>query len=495
MSVGAHDSGLERIAAELVAAGEALPDPPSLPVARTTRREVVPPASPDPCNAIVRHVRVVGDGRGPLAGLRVSLKDCVACAGIPMSCGSAALEGFTPTGDATVTRRLLDAGAEIVAITNMDDLAFSGAGDSGYHGAVVNPHDRSRLAGGSSGGAAASLHYEGIDVAIGTDQGGSVRVPAAWCGVLGLKPTRGLVPYTGVAAMEASLDHVGVLATDATLLERVLLVLAGPDGLDPRQDDAAHGAFRVGVEEPFTLAGRRAVVPSGLLDGCDEPIRAAFERDLETLRTLGLQVERTSWDPASLGAISTGLFVEGLAAALAGHPSGGGRDERPWLELTRALQCGVRERRRQLSPSIEVTLRAVERLAGSRPGDVRSRAVVAARTLRDQLDAVLDGADFVLNPTTPCLPFGPIEDPAEQVARGWRVLANTGFANVTGHPSISLPGTPVDGVPTGLMLTARHGADIQLVGAARELSTVFRSGSPARSGGGTDTREVKHAAS
>ena len=140
---------------------------------------------------------------GPLAGMRIALKDSMALAGVPMTCGSRVLEGYVPSRDAVIVERLLAAGAEIVAITNMDDLAFSGGGDSSAYGATLCPFDPERTAGGSSGGSAAALWYEGVDAGLGTDQGGSIRVPAAWCGVVGLKPTHGLVPYAGIVGSTA----------------------------------------------------------------------------------------------------------------------------------------------------------------------------------------------------------------------------------------------------------------------------------------------------
>ena len=133
------------------------------------------------------------------------MKDSVAIAGIPLTCGSAILQGFVPRYDATVTDRILRAGAEIVCITNMDDLAFSGGGESSWYGPTRNPFDPERSAGGSSSGAAAALWYDGIDLAVGCDQGGSIRAPASWCGVVGLKPTHSLVPYTGIAGIDADL--------------------------------------------------------------------------------------------------------------------------------------------------------------------------------------------------------------------------------------------------------------------------------------------------
>ena len=175
-----------------------------------------PSAEDDPLNAIVRRCRVRAEGcEGILSGQRVAMKDSVAIAGIPLTCGSAILQGFVPSYDATVTDRILRAGAEIVCITNMDDLAFSGGGESSWYGPTRNPFDPERSAGGSSSGAAAALWYDGIDLAVGCDQGGSIRAPASWCGVVGLKPTHSLVPYTGIAGIDATFDHCGPMARTA----------------------------------------------------------------------------------------------------------------------------------------------------------------------------------------------------------------------------------------------------------------------------------------
>ena len=163
------------------------------------------------------------------------MKDSVAIAGIPLTCGSAILQGFVPRYDATVTDRILRAGAEIVCITNMDDLAFSGGGESSWYGPTRNPFDPERSAGGSSSGSAAALWYDGIDLAVGCDQGGSIRAPASWCGVVGLKPTHSLVPYTGIAGIDATFDHCGPMARTAEGAALLLQAMAGQDPGDPRQ--------------------------------------------------------------------------------------------------------------------------------------------------------------------------------------------------------------------------------------------------------------------
>src|SRR5499427_903131 len=172
---------------------------------------------------------------GPLAGRRVAIKDNIEVAGLPMMNGSATVEGFIPRRDATVVTRLLDAGATITGKAVCEDLCFSGGSHTSRTGPVLNPWNRSRSAGGSSSGSAALVAAGHADMALGGDQGGSVRIPSAYCGTVGHKPTHGLVPYTGAFPIENTLDHLGPITRTVRDAALMLGVLAGPDGLDPRQ--------------------------------------------------------------------------------------------------------------------------------------------------------------------------------------------------------------------------------------------------------------------
>src|SRR5215468_207258 len=172
---------------------------------------------------------------GPLAGRRVAVKDNIAVAGVPMMNGSATVEGYVPLRDATVVTRLLDAGATITGKAVCEDLCFSGGSHTSRTGPVRNPWDRTRSAGGSSSGSAALVAAGLADLALGGDQGGSIRIPSSFCGIVGHKPTHGLVPYTGAFPIENTIDHVGPITRTVRDAAVMLGVLAGPDGLDPRQ--------------------------------------------------------------------------------------------------------------------------------------------------------------------------------------------------------------------------------------------------------------------
>ena len=227
-----------------------------------------PAPEDNPLGAWYWRTEIKGASGGLLSGKSVAIKDNVCVAGVPMMNGASVLEGYTPEIDATVVARILDAGGTILGKSVCENLCFSGGSHTSDTGPVRNPHDPARSTGGSSSGSAALVAAGEVDMAIGGDQGGSIRIPSCWCGVYGLKPTHGLVPYTGVFPIELTLDHTGPIAGSVADAALLLEAIAGPDGLDPRQADApspeAYSAelagdvsgLRVGVvEEGFGWPG------------------------------------------------------------------------------------------------------------------------------------------------------------------------------------------------------------------------------------------------
>ena len=165
----------------------------------------------DPFAVFIRRCSVKGAATGPLAGKTVGLKDHVALAGVPLTFSSHMMDGYVPDFDATIVTRLLDAGATIVGKLKMEEFSWGGPGLSGVgdYGRPLNPHRPDHVTGGSSSGSGAAVACGAVDIAIGGDQGGSIRLPAAWCGVVGLMPTHGLVPHSGVFGLEPTIDYVG----------------------------------------------------------------------------------------------------------------------------------------------------------------------------------------------------------------------------------------------------------------------------------------------
>lgn len=433
-----------------------------------------PAPGEDPLNAIVRWCRVEPVGEGILSGKRVALKDSIAVAGLPMTCGSRIFEEYVPERDAIVTERILAAGGEIVAITNMDDLAFSGGGDTSAYGATLCPFDRTRTAGGSSSGSAAALWSDTVDLALGTDQGGSIRVPAAWCGVVGLKPTHGLVPYTGIVGIDATLDHAGPLARTVEETALLLQAIAGSHEDDPRQGELPAVDYVGAVSEaPDDLQSiRLGVVTEGFGAGVGadpgqvEAVRAAIAR----LEELGAEVrELPVPEHLQAGGVAFATFIEGMTALVAGGGNGYHWPGRYAPDLARALDEGLARRGGDLPPQVKVTLVVGGHLRERYRGAVYARAQNLRPRLRAGYDRALREVDALVLPTTPGWPHA--DDPSlsisERVKRGWAVLANTYPTDLTGHPGLTIPAADGDGLPAGVMLIGRRFEDAGLLSIAR----------------------------
>ncbi len=425
-----------------------------------------PPLNEDPLNAILRRCSVKGAKAGKLAGKRVGVKDCVLVAGVPMTCGSLMLDGYIPDRDATIVTRMLDAGAEIVAKLNMDNMAFSGTGATSAFGPVLNPHNPEHLSGGSSGGSGAALYYDDIDLTIGCDQGGSIRIPSSFCGTVGLKPTHGLVPYTDIIGMDPTIDHAGPMARKVADVALLLDVIADPlpgsrrggAGVYTSQLDKGAAGLKIGVvREGFGWVGSEAEV-----DG-------AVRRALDALVKLGAQVEEISI-PIHREALffATGVMAEGLAALFATngmvhHVKGAYNGH-----LAQAFGEGLRMRGSDLPPLLKLMLLMGTYLNRRYLGRVYAKAQNARGFLREQYDAALRGVDLLAMPTTPTTAHRhePAFNAYSEMMRGFATGNNTMVFDVTGHPSLSVPCAKSNGLPVGLMLTGRHFEDATLLRAA-----------------------------
>jgi amidase len=430
-----------------------------------------PAEGEDPLNAVVRFCRVRAEGaEGVLSGKRVAVKDAVAIAGIPLTCGSRVLQGFVPAEDSVVADRILRAGGEVVAITNMDDLAFSGGGDSSWYGPTLNPWDRNRTAGGSSAGSAAALFYDGVDVAIGGDQGGSIRAPASWCGVVGLKPTHGLVPYVGITGIDQTFDHCGPLGRTAVDVAALLQAVAGKHDGDPRQRAVETADYVAAVAEaPDSLAGvRLGVVAEGFTEavGIEEATAGAVREAVERLGALGAEpVELSLPEHLEAGGIAFAGFVEGMTNLVETGGNGYSWAGRYWQDLSPALSRGLREHAQELSPQMKIALIAGRWLRTRFAGELYAKAQNLRPWLRAAYDRALAGVDVLLLPTTPWRAHELTPQPplAEGVLRGWANLANTYPTDMTGHPAISLPLAEADGLPIGVMLVGPHFQEARLL--------------------------------
>lgn len=412
-----------------------------------------PSPEEDPVNAFVRVCHVAGASEGPLAGKRLGVKDNIAVAGMPVTNGSRTLS-YTPLQDAVVVERILDAGAVIVGKTNLDDFSASGFGDTSVFGPPRNPLKPSHSAGGSSGGSAAAVAAGLVDMALGVDQGGSVRMPAAACGLVGLKATHGLVPSFGATTMDHTLDCIGPITRtvrDATLL---LSVIAGEDWRDPQWVRGVElDDYVAGVEDG--VDGLRIGIVGEAIDPdvCQPAVIAGVEAAAGALRAAGADVETISIPLWSSGfAIWLGTLIGGWPPVLRAGSAGFGH--LGLIEVERAHAAGVvRHVQGHLLPAtIKLVLLVNAYLDERYQGVPLARAHNQRLALRRALDKALGEHDLLLAPTVTRVAVPLPEGRLTPVEAMGRIVSETTLAapaNVTGHPALAVPsGLDPDGLPT-----------------------------------------------
>ena len=434
---------------------------PELPVKYPRSGGYKPDPEENPLNAWYWKCSIKGAGDGPLAGKRIAIKDNVCVAGVPMMNGSSTLEGYVPEFDATIVTRILDAAGEISGKAVCEHLCFSGGSHTSDPGPVLNPHDHTRSAGGSSSGSAALVAAGEVDMAIGGDQGGSIRIPSCWCGTYGLKPTHGLVPYTGVFPIELTLDHTGPIAATVSDVAMFLSAIAGEDGLDPRQKEVRVGDYE-GSLNGDAPGLRIGVVAEGFgwpdlsENDVDETVRGAANG----FKELGADVSEVSiplhrdgihiWNAIAIeGATELMVRGNGMGTNWEGHYSTSLLDVYGRGRLTRA---------EDLSETVKLTMLMGQYMRDSYQGRYYAKAQNLARKLKRAYDEALESVDLLLMPTLP-LKATKIPEPdaprEEVVARALEMLPNTAPFDVSGHPAMNVPCGLSEGLPVGMMLIGR----------------------------------------
>jgi amidase len=419
-----------------------------------------PAPQDNPLNAWYIRTDIRGADAGPLRGRRVVIKDNIALAGVPMMNGASTLEGYVPDIDATVVRRVLDAGGVIAGKAHCEYFCLSGGSHTNATGPVHNPWRMGHIAGGSSSGCGALVGAGEIDLAIGGDQGGSIRIPSAFSGCYGMKPTHGLVPYTGAMPIEATIDHLGPITSSVADNALLLEVLAGEDGLDPRQYAPRTAryteALRQGIEGLRIGVLQQGFGLAGGTPGLDDKVRAAAQQ----LGRLGARIVPVSVPMHADGAaIWTPIALEGLQAQMM-HGNGMGFNWRG-LYSTSLLDrhAGWRARADELSPSLKVSMFVGEWFLRQHRGHYYAKAQNLSRGLRLAYDEALQGVDLLLMPTLPMV-AQPIPAPGapigEIIARAFEMVGNTAPFDATGHPAMSVPCGLLGGLPVGLQLVSKH---------------------------------------
>jgi len=455
------------------------------PVREVTPAVRIPGARPDPeddpLNGIVRRcsVKAPGGGRGLLAGKTIGTKDTICVAGVPISCGSRLLYDYVPEIDATVVTRILKADGHITAILNTDDFAFSGGGHTSTYGVGLNPANPKHSAGGSSCGSAIAPATGLVDIALGGDQGGSIRIPAAWSGIVGPKPTHGLVPYTGIVGFDQTIDHIGPMARSVEDVALLLQVIAGKDDscIDPRQPDNIRVPKYTEALTGKIKGMKIAVVKEGFGTPESMPaVDAAVKAAAKFLSGLGAKVKQISVpEHRMVVPIWNCVAIEGgVDSFYHGHAA---YQNKGWYNtrLMSAMSRAIKTHGHDFSPTAKLGALLAHYMRERYDGVFYGRAQNQSRVLNEAYNKVFEEFDLVVMPTTPQtahkVPPMPEEDRTAHIAQALNMVRNTAAFDLTGHPSITVPCRGRRGLPVGLMLTAAHFDDATALRAAHAYMT------------------------
>jgi amidase len=386
-----------------------------------------PDKEDNPYNAWYWKTEIQGELAGPLRGKRVAFKDNIMVASTPMMNGSSTLEGYIPEVDATAVTRVLASGGTVVGKAHSEYFCTS-AGE--------------------------------IDMAVGTDHGGSCRIPASFCGVVGLKPTFGLVPYTGAMPIDMTIDYVGPMTKSVEDNALLLGVLAGADGVDNNQAGIQVSNYLEGLDEG--VGGLRiGVVREGFgHDNSDPQVDLCVRNAAARLKSLGAEVEEISIPMHSVSAaIWTPIYIEGLVDSMM-HDNGYGKNRRGgYVASLMSYHSNWRTQTHKFGPQTKLVMLTGEYMSQTYGGKYYAKAQNLRSRLTAAYDEALSKCDILLMPTLP-ITAPPIPassaSPEEIVSRALEMVPNTPATDLTGHPSISIPCGEVDNLPVGLMLVGRH---------------------------------------
>lgn len=403
-------------------------------------------------DSVDRRIAAGEAGLSPLAGVPVSLKDVLCVKDVPTTCGSRMLADFRPPYDATVVDKLRRAGLVLLGKTNMDEFAMGGSTETSIFGACKNPWDRTRTAGGSSGGAAACLAAGMVPLSIGSDTGGSVRQPAAFCGVLGLKPTYGRVSRYGLVAFASSLDQVGPLARNAEDLALLMEVISGHDERD--STSLAEPAEAYGKQLDSPLAGVRVGVIRSLIasHGVSAETRAAVERAADSLRELGATLVDVELPHADYAVATYYLIAPSEASSNLARYDGAHYGYRAQLAGSEASLEAMYCRTRSEGFGAEVQRRIMLGMFALSSGyidDYYGQALRVRRMIYEDYRKAFESVDMILGPVAPSTAFRLGEKLSDPVQMYLEDLFTVG-ANLAGVPAIAIPAglsSATDGVP------------------------------------------------
>jgi aspartyl-tRNA(Asn)/glutamyl-tRNA(Gln) amidotransferase subunit A len=403
-------------------------------------------------NAFVTREDIDPTGEGPLSGRTVAVKDNISTEGVHTTCGSNMLADYVPPYDATVVERLRSAGATIVGKTNMDEFGMGTTTETSAFGPTENPAAPGRVPGGSSGGSAAAVAAGEADLALGTDTGGSIRCPAAFCGVVGIKPTYGLVSRYGLVAYANSLEQIGPIAPSVEEAAELLEVIAGPDPNDGTTREPGGGtdyASAAGGDVDGLTIG----VPTELLDGANEGIVETFWDALSDLESQGAETVEVSLPSVETAVQAYYVIAMSEASSNLARFDGvrygqtGGYDGN-WNETfakSREEGFGAEVKRRVLLGTYA--------LSAGYHDKYYAKAQDARAWVKQDFESTFEDVDVVASPTMPVPPFErgeSLDDPLQM----YLADANTVPVNLANLPAISVPTGESEGLPVGLQFVA-----------------------------------------
>ena len=403
-------------------------------------------------NAFVTREDIDPTGEGPLSGRTVAVKDNISTEGVHTTCGSNMLADYVPPYDATVVERLRSAGATIVGKTNMDEFGMGTTTETSAFGPTENPAAPGRVPGGSSGGSAAAVAAGEADLALGTDTGGSIRCPAAFCGVVGIKPTYGLVSRYGLVAYANSLEQIGPIAPSVEEAAELLEVIAGPDPNDGTTREPGSGtdyASAAGGDVDGLTIG----VPTELLDGANEGIVETFWDALSDLESQGAETVEVSLPSVETAVQAYYVIAMSEASSNLARFDGvrygqtGGYDGN-WNETfakSREEGFGAEVKRRVLLGTYA--------LSAGYHDKYYAKAQDARAWVKQDFESTFEDVDVVASPTMPVPPFErgeSLDDPLQM----YLADANTVPVNLANLPAISVPAGESEGLPVGLQFVA-----------------------------------------
>ena len=407
---------------------------------------------------------------GPLDGVPVALKDVFCTRGIRTTCGSKILEGFVPAYDATVVARLRAAGAVLLGKLNMDEFAMGSSTENSGFFTTRNPWDLARVPGGSSGGASAAVAAELATLTLGTDTGGSIRQPAAFCGVLGMKPTYGRVSRYGLIAFASSLDQVGPFARDVEDAALILQIVAGADPLDSTAVNVPVPDYRAGLDRG--VEGMTIGVPAEyFIEGMDPEVERAVREAIAALEKLGARIEPVSLPHSEYGLAAYYVIAPAEASSnLArydgvkyGLRAGGARDVIEMYSKTRAAGFGAEVKRRVMLGTYALSAGYYDAYYG--------QAQKVRTLVRRDFEQAFARVDVIVAPTTPGVAFkmGEKEDPLQMYLNDIFTIP----VNLAGLPGLSIPaGFTQIGLPIGLQLIGRAFDEVTLLRVAHAYQQV-----------------------